>query len=409
MVNGHVDMFTKVNRSYLQANKAAKVFVTAHIDVKSSMPARTLTCFLIDTSGSMSGRPVHYAKEAVKTGIDSLGSTDFISVISFSNKARIVIPTTQVVNKHSLMMAVDRLSAGGSTRMYSALETAGNEITRVYQPGIIPQIVLLTDGAPTDNVPVSQYVDAASHFFLNGGISFSAVGTDRYHDEYIIPMSNSGGGFWYHISNVEGVSTAFRDSVKKITACVVHRPILWFNPKNGAHVEEVYMVEPFSKVLPLLNNSGIPYCALPNLTGDVGKYMFTARVSVPSGTEEGVDILETKLVEGDSLISEDSISVDYTSDRTLIMDEDAPTRLIHRVTQIQSLAEEAALTGNQELTKIVQEDIKTLIEGGDLEDVENIEDFKEKLTQADNVTRVESAEERKEQISEMRGYQKDME
>ena len=106
------------------------------------MPARTLTCFLIDTSGSMSGRPVHYAKEAVKTGIDSLGSTDFISVISFSNKARIVIPTTQVVNKHSLMMAVDRLSAGGSTRMYSALETAGNEITRVYQPGIIPQIVL---------------------------------------------------------------------------------------------------------------------------------------------------------------------------------------------------------------------------------------------------------------------------
>ena len=169
------------------------------------------------------------------------------------------------------------------------------------------------------------------------------------------------------------------------------------------------MVEPFSKVLPILNNTGIPYCALPNLTGDVGKYMFTARVSVPSGTEEGVDILEAKLVEGDSLISEDSISVDYTSDRTLIMDEDAPTRLIHRVTQIQSLAEEAALTGNQELTKIVQEDIKTLIEGVDLEDVENIEDFKEKLTQADNVTRVESAEESKEQISEMRGYQKDME
>ena len=119
-----------------------------------------------------------------------------------------------------------------------------------------------------------------------------------------------------------------------------------------------------------------------------------------------IDII---LNEGDSLISEDSISVDYTSDRTLIMDEDIPTRLIHRVTQIQSLAEEAALTGNQELTKIVQEDIKTLIEGGDLEDVENIEDFKEKLTQADNVTRVESAEERKEQISEMRGYQKDME
>ncbi len=409
MVNGHADMFTKINRSYLEENKAAKVFVTAHIDVKSSTPARTLTCFLIDCSGSMRGKPLHYAKEAVKSGIDSLGPTDFVSVISFSNKPRIVIPTTQVASKYSLMNAIDRLNAGGATRMYSALESAGKEITRVYQPGIIPQIVLLTDGAPTDKVPVGKYIDAASHFFMNGGISFSAVGTQQYNDEYIIPMSNSGGGFWYHITQFEGVSRAFRDSVKKITSCVVHRPILWFNPKNGAIIEDVYMVEPFSRRLPVLNNMGVPYCALPNLTADVGKYMFTARVSLPSGTQEGVDILDTKLVEGDYLISEDSISVDYTSDRMLIMDEDAPTRLIHRVTQIQSLAEEAALTGNQELTKTVQEDIKTLIEGGDLEGVENIEDFKEKLTQADNVTRVESVDQRKEQISEMRGYQKDME
>jgi len=408
MVNGHVDMFTKINRSYLQKNKAAKVFVTAHIDVKSTMAARTLTCFLIDTSGSMSGAPLHHAKEAVKAGIYSLGPTDFVSVISFSNKSRIIIPTTQVNDKISLIAAVDNLAAGGSTRMYNALEAAGNEITRVYQPGIIPQIVLLTDGAPTDKIPVTKYVDAASHFFVNGGITFSTVGTQQYNDQYIIPMSNSGGGFWYHIADVEGISTAFKDSVKKITACVVHRPILWFNPKNGTNIEEVYMVEPFSKAIPLMFSSGTPYCILPNLTGDVGKYMFTAKVSAPPGTQDGVRLLDAKLVEGDSVIAEDSISVDYTSDQTLIMDEDSPTRLIHRVTQIQTLAEEAALTGNQDLTRIVQEDIKTLIDSGDLKDVKNIDDFKEKLTQADNVTRVENVDERKEQISEMRGYQKEI-
>ncbi len=406
MVNGHIDMFTKVNRSYLEAEKSAKVFVTAHIDVKGTAPARTLTCFLIDTSGSMTGRPLHYAKEAVKSGIDSLGPNDFVSVISFNNKCKVVIPTTQVSNKLSLMRAIDSLNSGGSTKMYKALEAAGNEITRVYQPGIIPQIVVLTDGAPTDKIPVSQYIDAASHFFLNGGITFSAVGISNYHDEYIIPMSNLGGGFWYHIVNIEGISNAFKDSIKKISSCVVHRPILWFNPKNGASIDEIYMVEPFSKALPMQSSGGTPFCALPNLTADVGKYLFTAKLTLPPGTEEGVEILDTKLVEGSTLISDDTIMVDYTSDRTLIMDEDAPTRLIHRVTQIQSLAEEAALTGNQELTRIVQEDIKTLIEDGD---VDNIEDFKQKLTQADNVTRVENTEERKEQISEMRGYQKNME
>lgn len=408
MVNGSVDMFLKVNRSYLQENKPAKIFVTAHIDVKKTSQARTLTCFLIDTSGSMQGGPLYYAKEAVKSGIDALGTNDFVAVIAFDTKTRVVIPTTQVINKLGLNSEIDRLSAGGSTRMYNGLEAAGREITRVYQPGIVPQIVLLTDGAPTDKVPVSQYVNAANHFFQNGGITFSATGTANYNEQYIIPMANAGGGFWYHISNVQGISSAFRDSVKKVTSCVVHRPVLWFNMHNGASIEEIYMVEPFSKQIPVLYNGGLPYCTLPNLTGDVGNYVFTARVSVPANTQEGVNILDTRLMEGNATLSDDSVSVDYTSDLTLIMDEDAPTRLIHRVTKIQSLAEEATLTGNQELTKTVQEDIKTLIESGELEGVENIEEFKEKLTRADNVTRVESVEERKEQISEMRGYQKGM-
>ena len=82
MVNGSVDMFLKVNRSYLQENQPAKLFVTAHIDVKRTSMARTLTCFLIDTSGSMQGAPLYWAKEAVKSGIDSLGTNDFVSVIS---------------------------------------------------------------------------------------------------------------------------------------------------------------------------------------------------------------------------------------------------------------------------------------------------------------------------------------
>jgi Ca-activated chloride channel family protein len=401
-------MFLKVNRSYLQENKPAKLFVTAHIDVKRTSMARTLTCFLIDTSGSMQGGPLHYAKEAVKSGIDSLGTNDFVSVIAFDTKTKIVIPTTQVINKMEINNEIDRLTAGGSTRMYSALESAGSEITRVYQPGIVPQIVLLTDGAPTDKVPVDQYVSAANHFFQNGGISFSAVGTANYNEQYIIPMANAGGGFWYHISNIQGISGAFKDSVKKVTTCVVHRPVLWFNLHNGAAIEEIYMVEPFSKQIPVLYNEGLPYCTLPNLTGDVGNYMFTARVSVPAGTQEGVNILDSRLMEGNATLSDDSVSVDYTSDLTLVMDEDSPTRLIHRVTKIQTLAEEASLTGNQELTRIVQDDIKTLIESGELEGVENIEDFKDKLTRADSVTRVESVEERKEQLSEMRGYQKEI-
>ena len=75
------------------------------------------------------------------------------------------------------------------------------------------------------------------------------------------------------------------------------------------------MVKPFSKSLPLQSSQGTPFCALPNLTADIGDYSFTAKLTLPPGTEEGVEILDTKLVEGSNLISEDTVMVDYTSDK----------------------------------------------------------------------------------------------
>jgi len=100
---------------------------------------------LIDTSGSMSGRPTEMAKTVVKGLIDSLAPIDRLEMIAFSSAPRrwqrgAVRATPET--GHQAAAWVDALVAGGGTEMTSAVEEAlrplGGEAQR--------QVVLVTDG-----------------------------------------------------------------------------------------------------------------------------------------------------------------------------------------------------------------------------------------------------------------------
>lgn len=114
---------------------------------------------LLDTSGSMSGEPI----EAVKNGVQILVSTlrqdpyaletAFLSVITFDNSARQVIPLTELAS-----FQVPVLQARGTTALGEALallaERVGAEVVRTTADSKgdwKPLVFLMTDGSPTDD------------------------------------------------------------------------------------------------------------------------------------------------------------------------------------------------------------------------------------------------------------------
>src|SRR5919198_4321386 len=73
---------------------------------------------VIDTSGSMAGRPLADAKAAVSAMISSLGANDQGAVLSFNTAARVVQPLT--LDKPAALASVDSLVAAGNTAIYDA-------------------------------------------------------------------------------------------------------------------------------------------------------------------------------------------------------------------------------------------------------------------------------------------------
>ena len=123
---------------------------------------------LIDTSGSMYGEPI----EAVNTGLQALVSslkrdpqaleTAYLSIITFDNEAKLVLPLTSVAE---LQLPDLKAPRSGGTMTGMALEllcqrvdaevrTQSADVKRDWKP----LLFIMTDGAPSDTQKYNEFV-----------------------------------------------------------------------------------------------------------------------------------------------------------------------------------------------------------------------------------------------------------
>lgn len=105
--------------------------------------------FVIDVSGSMSGRKIEQARAAGRQFLESLRPTDRFRLIDFSSDVRTFRDgwtSATGANTRDALAYLDQLKANGGTNIQGALE----EAFRMDSPvGRLPLVLFLTDGAPT--------------------------------------------------------------------------------------------------------------------------------------------------------------------------------------------------------------------------------------------------------------------
>lgn len=115
-------------------------------DAVPSRPPRDLI-FVVDTSGSMHGRSIVQARQAVLFALGRLTPEDRFNVIRFDSKTSSLFRSLRPASGPNLRHArtyVRALGANGGTEMRRALDLALAEAT---VPGRLRQVVFLTDGA----------------------------------------------------------------------------------------------------------------------------------------------------------------------------------------------------------------------------------------------------------------------
>jgi len=115
---------------------------------ESSLPPKTVV-FVVDRSGSMSGKKIDQAREALKFVLNNLRDGDLFNIVAYDSEVeafRSELQRFEPSSRSEALSWVDSIYAGGSTNISGALTQALKLFQDPKRPGYI---VFLTDGLPT--------------------------------------------------------------------------------------------------------------------------------------------------------------------------------------------------------------------------------------------------------------------
>jgi Ca-activated chloride channel homolog len=156
-----------------------------HIAIRGEMPevaARPALnlVFLIDTSGSMQdANKLPLLKQSFRLMLGELRPEDEVAIVTYAGEAGLVLEPTRASERETILAALDRLEAGGSTAGQAGLAQAYAVAERMAAEGEIGRVILATDG--DFNVGLSE-PDALERFIADrreSGTYLSILGFGR--------------------------------------------------------------------------------------------------------------------------------------------------------------------------------------------------------------------------------------
>ena len=118
-------------------------------------------CFVLDTSGSMSGQKIEAVREAVTMLVDEMLPDDTVSVVSFSGNGKVIVPAQPASDKAAIKALVGRLRAGGGTQMARGMALGLAELQKRHSPEVVTRMVLLTDGRTSNRSKCLELAESA--------------------------------------------------------------------------------------------------------------------------------------------------------------------------------------------------------------------------------------------------------
>lgn len=155
--------------------------------------------FVVDTSGSMSGQSINYAKQSMNNFVDCLADSDNACLVSFESNA--YLKARLGATKETLHTAINSLNAYGGTYVSSGLNMALNQLI-ASTSGNQKAIVLICDG---DVDSVQSYINTAKA----NNIKIFAINVFSADNDKLQNMADETGGEYYYAYTAEELLTAF--------------------------------------------------------------------------------------------------------------------------------------------------------------------------------------------------------
>lgn len=199
-------------------------------------------CLVVDRSTSMQGARLEHVKRAAHQIIDELESDDALAVVTFNDRAEVVLPSMLGVQRIQAKARVSSIIANGGTEILQGIQVGMAEIEKNRHRPATSHMILLTDGqtyGDEEDCLAEARLAGARHI----GITAMGIGED-WNDTLLDQVAAQSGGVSAYIASPGQVRTLLQQRVRGLGSLFAQGLTLKFRCADGVQVENVYRAAP---------------------------------------------------------------------------------------------------------------------------------------------------------------------
>jgi Ca-activated chloride channel family protein len=238
--------------------KEQVLYLLLEIQAKKTMQNKRLPlnlCLVIDRSTSMQGRRLKYVKEAVHQIIKELHDDDILGLVTFSDRAKVVLPSQSDINYPRISAKIAAIRASGGTEILQGMQTGLAEIKKHHSEEVISHMIFLTDGRTygDDEECIAEARRAGARHI---NITAMGIGED-WNDALLDKIASQSGGTSAYISSPSQVQNLLEEKVRGLKTVLAKGVRLDIRSVNGVQVDNVFLTTPYLERLSAPTNGSI--------------------------------------------------------------------------------------------------------------------------------------------------------
>lgn len=161
--------------------------------------------FLVDVSGSMSEpAKLPLVQQSLRMLTEQLGEGDHVTMVVYAGSSGVVLPPTSGEKKAEILVAIDRLSAGGSTHGSAGIKLAYEQAVAGFIKGGVNRVILCTDGDFNVGVSSPEELEKLIKHKAKTGVFLSVLGfgSGNLKDRTMETLADKGNGNYAYIDSL---------------------------------------------------------------------------------------------------------------------------------------------------------------------------------------------------------------
>lgn len=185
-------------------NLLLRIAIKGQDVAKQSLPPANLV-FLVDVSGSMNPpERLPLAKQSLRLLVNELRPQDRVSLVTYASGVQVVLEPTPGSDKATILAAIERLQAGGSTAGASGIKLAYAMAQQGFIANGINRILLATDGDFNVGITNFEQLKQMVAEKRKSGVSLSTLGfgVGNYNEHLMEQLADAGDGAYSYIDSL---------------------------------------------------------------------------------------------------------------------------------------------------------------------------------------------------------------